>query len=449
MNIICVMSDSLRRDHLGCYGNEWIQTPNLDRFAKTATVFDMAFQSSHPTIPNRTDLFSGRYSFPWHGWQPLDTQARVMSQIFGEQGYETCLIGDTYHMFKEGYYFQRGFDGWLWNRGQEGDPLVRDATIPIEFPCAPEKIRQPYPDRYPQIIRNRYHRRVETDWFAPGTMTTAMDWLEKNRSCDRFLLWIDCFDPHEPWDPPQHYIDLYDPDYDLTEDCDYPEGAPCTFLSKRELKHTQARYAGEVTMVDRWFGKLLDQLELLRLADNTAVFFMADHGHYLNYPTDGGLIGKPLRYKDELYPMYQSLINIPFLCRVPGAKARRVRQVVQPPDLLPTLMELTGIDEAGDFHGQSFVPALHGRKADTRRYAFSAQYSLVANVTSANWSYGCWPGGCRKPVLFDLKSDPNQKRSVAARHPQVAKRMHGELRRFLNSVGAPEETVAAYALEGS
>ena len=176
---------------------------------------------------------------------------------------------------------------------------------------------------------------------------------------------------------------------------------------------------------------------------------MADHGHYLNYPTDGGLIGKPLRYKDELYPMYQSLINIPFLCRVPGAKARRVRQVVQPPDLLPTLMELTGIDEAGDFHGQSFVPALHGRKADTRRYAFSAQYSLVANVTSANWSYGCWPGGCRKPVLFDLKSDPNQKRSVAARHPQVAKRMHGELRRFLNSVGAPEETVAAYALEGS
>jgi arylsulfatase A-like enzyme len=118
MNCIFVVADSLRRDHLGCYGNEWISTPNLDAFAAESAAMQDAYQSSHPTLPNRQDHFTGRYGFPSYGWGPLPQDKTVLSQILGEAGFLTALIGDTYHMFKEGNWFHRGFSTWRWIRGQ-------------------------------------------------------------------------------------------------------------------------------------------------------------------------------------------------------------------------------------------------------------------------------------------------------------------------------------------
>jgi len=84
MNIIVLVSDTFRYDYLGCNGNRWIGTEELDRFARRAVCFDRHHLSSFPTIPNRTDLFTGRFSFPFHGWQPLDRQVPVMSTLFGD-----------------------------------------------------------------------------------------------------------------------------------------------------------------------------------------------------------------------------------------------------------------------------------------------------------------------------------------------------------------------------
>ena len=83
MNIIVLVSDTFRYDYLGCNGNAWIGTEVLDRFAERAVCFDRHYLSSFPTIPNRTDLFTGRYSFPFHGWKPLDAGIPVLSTIFG------------------------------------------------------------------------------------------------------------------------------------------------------------------------------------------------------------------------------------------------------------------------------------------------------------------------------------------------------------------------------
>ena len=445
MNVICILSDSLRRDHLGCYGNDWIRTPNLNAFAKDATVFEEAYQGSHPTLPNRTDHFTGKYSFPWHGWRPLAADEFVLAEAVGQKDIVSMLIGDTYHMFKENFYFYRGFTGWWWNRGQEGDRLITDATIPIVYPCAKGKIRLPYPERYEQIIRNRYYRRVETDWFAPGTFKKAVEWLEHNYQHDSFLLWIDIFDPHEPWDPPQYYIDMYDPDYDLDEDCDYPEGAPCTFLSEPELKHTRARYAGEVTMVDRWFGFFMEKVDELGLLKDTLILFTADHGHYLNYPGDGGLIGKPLGYKGERFPMYQSLVNIPLIVRMPdgvGAGERR-KGIIQPADTMPTILDFLGIDIPKHCHGQSFLPLLLGEPQQHRKFAFSGAYKNVAQVSNAQWSYVCWEGH-RPSVLFDLTNDPLQTQNIIEQNEDVATMLYGELIKFLQSIAVPEEKVERY-----
>ncbi len=447
MNIIVVVSDSLRKDHLGVYGSQWCRTPRLDEFAEEAIVFDMAFQSSHPTIPMRTDAFTGRYGFPWYGWQPLDRDIPVMSEMFGAQDWVTMLVADTYHMFKQGFYFDRGFLGWWWNRGQEGDRRTTDADIPIVFPCDPSKIRQPYPDRYPNIVRNRAHRRVETDWFAPGTISYAMEWLEHNYMAEDFLLWVDLFDPHEPWDPPQYYVDMYDPGYDLDEDCDYPENAVQDFLSERELHHTRARYCGEVTMVDKWFGLLMDKVGEVGLADDTLVLFLSDHGHYFDYPGDGGLIGKPQSAGGQQFPMYQSLVQVPFILRPPGGcDARRTEAIVQAPDLLPTLLDLTGVPaaEEAEFHGNSFAPVVRGEADDHREFAVSARNKGVMHATDDRYSYACWPRHLHEPVLFDLQGDPNQETNAALDKPKAAAEYHQRLLGFLGEIGAPEDVVDVY-----
>ena len=82
MNVIWIMADSLRHDHIGANGNEWIKTPNLDRFAAQSMVFERSFQLSFPTIPTRTDIFTGRYTFPRRPWGPLESDDTAAAQRF-------------------------------------------------------------------------------------------------------------------------------------------------------------------------------------------------------------------------------------------------------------------------------------------------------------------------------------------------------------------------------
>jgi len=211
--------------------------------------------------------------------------------IFGGRGYHTALIADTYHLFRDGHLFDRGFETWQWIRGQEGDRFVLDFTVQPGLPATRDKLRNP--DRLQSnYLRKAALRRDERDWFAPQTMSTAVRWLERNRRAQPFLLWIDEFDPHEPWDPPQHYRDMYDPGYE-GDVIISPRYGPADFLTAEELKHILALYAGEVAMVDRWVGRLLKAIDDFGLRKRTIVLIMSDHGHYLDYPGDHGLIGKP------------------------------------------------------------------------------------------------------------------------------------------------------------
>ena len=440
LNVIVVVSDSLRRDHVGCYGNR-AKTPNLDKFAREAVIFENAYTASFPTLPNRSDHFTGRYTFPWRGWAPLPTDELVLAEAVGHYGVVSMLIGDTYHMFKDNYFYTRGFAGWYWNRGQEGDRLTTDADIPIVYPCAKEKIRWWEKGRYENIIRNRYYRRVESDWFAPGTIIKAMEWLEHNYKHKSFLLWVDLFDPHEPWDPPQYYIDMYDPGYDLEEDCDYPAYGPVDRFSERELKHMQARYAGEVTMVDRWFGRLMEKIDDLKLREKTMVIFTSDHGFFLGYPGDDGLIGKPIGSKGLMKP----LIHIPLLIRMPDGTGagERIREIVQPVDTMPTILDFLGVPFPKKIHGKSLLPLIKGEEEGFRENALSGSYRRVIQLSNLKWIYGCFYEGreWNKAFLFDLEKDPYQENNIIDEENEVAKDLHKEMVKLLKSIGVPQEEI--------
>lgn len=142
-------------------------------------MFDKAYAASFPTVPNRRDLVTGRFAFTYSDWESLPREEVVLADLLREAGYVTMLIADTPHILKDGYNFDRGFDGCIWIRGQENDRYVID-PIDYKFPCSPDKLRSPY-ITVKQYLQNVSRRRYETDYFVAQTMIEAAKWLECNR----------------------------------------------------------------------------------------------------------------------------------------------------------------------------------------------------------------------------------------------------------------------------
>ncbi|MDH7570100.1 MAG: sulfatase-like hydrolase/transferase, partial [Armatimonadota bacterium] len=122
MNVIVVVTDSLRRDHLGCYGNRWIQTPCIDAFAQEGALFEEAYSEGLPTLPTRTAWWTGRFTFPFRGWQHFELSDALLAEVLWSRGYTTALITDVYHLHKPGMNCGRGWDTVQFIRGQEYDP---------------------------------------------------------------------------------------------------------------------------------------------------------------------------------------------------------------------------------------------------------------------------------------------------------------------------------------
>src|SRR5207302_858847 len=154
-----------------------------------------------------------------------------------------ALAADTPHPFRPAYNYQRNFDFVQINRGQEND-VYRTRPARVHLPCKTSKLREE--ERVvTQYLRNVAGRKVEEDYFCAQTMRAATAWLEKSHKRQPFFLYVDTFDPHEPWDPPKSYVEKYDPGYN-GEEVIYPRYDRWQdFLSRRELKHCRALYAGE------------------------------------------------------------------------------------------------------------------------------------------------------------------------------------------------------------
>ena len=452
MKAIFIMADSYRRDHIGAYGNNWIRTPNLDRLAQTSNVFDHCYVGSFPTGPNRRDVLLSHGDEGGHKFNPWinirDKEVTLANRLSGN-GCHTMMITDVQNGATGGRNMFKGFQYYVCNRGQEGDNMWSDETVPLELPV-PAKLIRYNQDMYHRVLINRASRRVEDDYFAPGTYRMACDWLERNWKRDQFFLWIETFDPHEPWDPPPWYVDMYDPGYKGR----VIENPPYGFykrlgITDREMKHTAARYAGECTMVDNCVGRLLCTLEKLGLLDEVAIIFTSDHGIYAGLEGDAGTCckphfigeegawlveGRPPKGKIEYFPLRTGTMRIPLSIKMPGqTKGKRLKQIAQPWDMAPTVLDLFGMDTPPVFQGESLLPLIKGGKLSPRPYAFNGAnqgQTKLRQAINKDWLYACWPTGDREPWLIDLKNDPSQAKNLAKKNPQVCKRMHAALAEF-------------------
>jgi len=204
MNCVLIIVDSWRKDHCGCYGNEWIKTPNLDGLARESVLFTRAYPESLPTLPVRRALHTGRRVYPFWGhqhqkgdfrgapgWGSIEEELDTVAEVLHTQGYRSAFITDTYHQFKPSRNFHRGFDEWCWIRGQENDrfrsgPLVDDETIARHMD--PERRHTSRWEHHRQYLTNVAGRRSEEDYFPAQVFGTGDSWLERNLEAEKFIL---------------------------------------------------------------------------------------------------------------------------------------------------------------------------------------------------------------------------------------------------------------------
>lgn len=460
MKVIYMIADTFRRDHLGIYGNDWIRTPNLDKFASKSALFENAYIGSFPTVPNRRDtlLGHGDIGLPFNRWKPLERNETTLPERLAEKGIPSMLITDTQNNVTRNINLYKGYTAWYLNRGQEADPYWLDDNVPLEWPVPHELIRYKA-ETWHQVLINRAHRKVETDWFAPGTYSTAIKWLERNYERENFFLWIDTFDPHEPWDPPQYYIDMYDPEYTgrVFE-------APTYGLRKmmgitdQEIQHIRARYAGEVTMVDTWVGRLLDTIEHLGIMDETMVVFTSDHGTLFDTLGDNGLLckpntvgadgmlmsaGRPIKEPIRYFPIFQNIARIPLIMHIPGMdEGKRIEGIVQPWDMTATVLDAFDIPKPSELIGESLLPIICEEKKRIRDTAICGT-NMLAQAMTGRWIYTVWRGQ-REPSLIDLDSDPLAEANTYGDHPDVEKQLHSEIVQFMRRQNINEEFISSF-----
>ncbi len=397
MNVILMIIDTLRYDHVGAHGNFGMKTPNLDRLRSRSWSFDRAFAASFPTIPHRTDVITGRYGAPFHSWKPLDFDVPTLPRALAGAGYCTQLIHDTPHLVNGGHAFDYPFHAWTQVRGAEVDrPLISgeqeylenwrhdplfDGILEDEDAARPLGVLPVY------IPANRGRKR-EADWNVARLFTTASRFARENRQRDNFFLWLDCFDPHEPWDAPAKYMKMYDksPGYDGSID-------PRTFLiqvanapglSREGVERIRAAYRAKVSLMDNWLGKFLDTLEETGLMKKSMLILTADHGTNLD-DRDGWRFHKTM-------PPRQNEAHVPMFVYAPGAGSGRCESLVQPQDIFATMAGFAGVSVPDGVESREMLKLAQGKAAASREVA------LTGGASRGPAIYRTW----RKPgqVLF-------------------------------------------------
>ena len=451
MNVIWIMTDTLRRDHIGAYGNKSIHTPSLDLLASRSVRFDRHYAAGFPTMPSRADLFTGRWTISFMKWEPLAGEVETLAQLLSRQGFRTAACVDTPFYLRYGMNYDRGFQTFFTVQGQEGS-----AT----------RYQQ---ERGHESRDIRAWWRLEADRNAPQTITKAMDWLERHYKED-FFLYIDTWDPHEPWDAPPYYTERYWPGYDgeiISPIYGHRKSVPG--FTEERVRKAHATYCGEVTMVDTWVGYLLRKVENMGLAGNTAIIFTSDHGFY--FGEHGDLFGKmtfankpdgtiynwtDLNASWTYSPLYEELVTAPLLVQMPGIEAGSYDGLTSAIDLAPTVLEILGQETPAWMEGRSLLTGMRDRSAPGREYVVSTipfankgdevmsvdnvsrtlRTELMTTVTAGDWSllYSMEPGVSE---LYDLVADPLQGTNLVSKRPEVAKDIHGMFARFMAETNLP------------
>lgn len=370
-NVVLITVDTLNRDHLGCYGYSRATSPEVDRLAADSLVFERAYSQAPWTTPSLGSLLTSRYpsQLGIHDEvSVLPEEATLLSEILQRQGYSTGAV-ISHDFCSERWNFHQGFDSF----DESNVKGYLEAT-------------------------------------SEGVTDRGLDFLAAQG--DRpFFLWLHYFDPHGSYREHEGFSFL-DPGADRG-----PFVASVIHLEdlqkikpphvRRDLNIVRSFYDSEVAYTDHHIGRFLDQLRLRDLYDSTLVVFTADHGEGF---AEHGLMG-------HTTVLYNEVVNVPLLVKVPGVPPRRVSAPVPLLDVLPTVLEVTESPRPEGMQGRSLLST----PTDDRRSFFTESLrrcDLRAVVQGRYKLIHDRESGLQ--LLFDQIDDRGERQPLSRDHPAFA-----------------------------
>ena len=434
MNVLLIMDDALRPDHMGCYGYGKNTTPNCDRLAAEGVRFESCIAVASHTFPPVVSMMTGRDTAT-HGLMTAKDyevwigrpRVRTPLSVLAENGY---LVDGELVMRWAPLGFERDCDDF--------DEYVEAHRDRSWFYFA-----EPYPTHLPYDPPREYYEMFVDEGYAPDAAARAR--LETVRT--RMIL-------HPP--DTQAAMEVGQTDAIGEGDDAHKRSSAVVEFEPGDEPGVRALYDGEARVFDDLVGKRVAKLESMGLLDDTVIVIVSDHGEEL---LDRGHVGHTsCNLKGTLY---DECIRVPLILRAPGRlpAGRVVKNQVSQIDLAPTVFDLLGLDLSLPVDGSSLLPLIRGGTDAFRPYAFAetppAGWQALADderrmwcVRTAEWKlilHEERPGGARRFELYNLLDDPGERADRFGREPRVSDPLRSALEDFAarsaaNSVGAPERS---------
>ena len=359
-------------------------------------------------MPARHDILCGALDFLWKPWGSIEVWEQPITRVLHNHGVVSHLATDHPHLFESGgENYHTDFDGWEYVRGHEGD-LWRTHPDPswTGAPAMPARKGGWFfeqmmgidgPDR--GYDRSRTFFRTEEDYPGPRTMMDAARFLtDATPHHDRWFLFVDEFDPHEPFDTPAPWAGRYFDEPWEDEWVVWPPyidgGISSGVISEAEGRHIRANYGAKLSMIDHWFGRILDAFDDQGLWDTTALIVCTDHGHYLGDVRDGKDIwGKPA------VPQFEPLGHTPLLVHWPGRDGGGTCDALTTNvDIFATIADIYGAEVEHRTHGTSLVPLLQGTETNVRDWAIGGIWGNWVQITDGSTKYARGPVDANAPL---------------------------------------------------
>jgi arylsulfatase A-like enzyme len=421
-NIIFILSDDHRWDHMSSMGHPFLETPNLDRIAHEGALCENAFVTSSLCSPSRASFLTGQYAHT-HGVKnnitPWSEENVTFLELLKQSGYETAFIG-KWHMPGKGLPNLRGVDRFVSFTIQRGQGRYFNCPLIVDGVKTPS--------------RKEYITEELTDY--------ALDFVREKRD-KPFCLYLSLKAVHHRWLPPRDLKGTYRDikDLHLPPEADNWIGLvdnQIIYGTFGVLEQMYRGYCETILAIDREVGRILDHLDASGLADNTVVIYAGDNGVYWG---ERRLVDKRFAYEE--------VIRVPFLFRYPKLiekPGERLPQMVLNIDLAPTILDLAGITIPSNIQGKSVVPLLASKDVSWRNswlyeyfhdfpYTVPAMYAL----RTENYKYIEYESKCYSPEVYNIASDPGEKKNLYGTKlsSQILPKLQQELIRLKRETGVP------------